>query len=451
MCIASTDSDGIRGGRLQVLRVYHVPPTALPFLEFHFVALETLSAVHYLCCGREAAAAHNVLALIVRTMQRHHPEQVSPRGVGVAVGGRAAALPQEAAGTHTFAGYIGSLEQVKLQKQALQQRAAPEWNLRRRWALNTRSLDLDLDGGWLPSAPQEPEEGAHGAEPGPSPVLHGDGGEGACVLVETLLRQGLAIQTQINDDICGDVELHTIASFLNGTSRLRSVQLQGLNSSERKAFFVNLYHLMVVHACLLVGPPRSASKFVRFFTTMSYECAGELFSLAELEHNILRASMRPPNGVLTKFLIPHSAYDCGLRLPDHRLNFVLNCGSEAGPSGVPIYAASSIGIDSLDAQLDAASTCYLQQLVKVSLAKRTVSVPKMCQLYTADFGGGTEVDMVQCMVAYLKGQKQADLKELLLTPNKLNIRYLPYAYQCRELDHLILDNPSLVAAAGCVQ
>lgn len=434
----------------QVLRVYHVPPTALPFLEFHFVALETLSTVHYLCCGREAAAAHNVLSLIMRTIQRHHPEQVSPRTVDV--GGCAATLPKEAEGTHTFAGYFGSLEQVKLQKQALQQRAAPEWNLRRRWVLNTRSLDLDLDGGWLPSAPQEPEEGAHGTEGGHAPRLHGSVGEGPCALVVALLRQGLAIQTQINDDICGDVELHTIASFLNGTSRLRNVHLQGLNSSERKAFFVNLYHLMVVHACLLVGPPRSASKFVRFFTTMSYECAGELFSLAELEHNILRASMRPPNGVLTKFLIPHSAYDCGLRLPDHRLNFVLNCGSEAGPSGVPIYtASSSSGKDLLDAQLDAASTCYLQQLVKVSLAKRTVTIPKMCQLYTADFGGGTEVDMVQCIVAYLKGQKQADLKELLLTPNKLSIRYLPYVYQCRELDNLILDDPSLIAAVECVQ
>jgi hypothetical protein len=69
----------------------------------------------------------------------------------------------------------------------------------------------------------------------------------------------------------------------------------------------------------------------------SYECAGDVFSIAELEHNILRARMPRPRGALLRFVLPTSRYGVTLEEADYRLTFALNCGSVSLPPSAPVF------------------------------------------------------------------------------------------------------------------
>ena len=98
----------------------------------------------------------------------------------------------------------------------------------------------------------------------------------------------------------------------------------------RKCFFLNLYHLMTAHAQMLFGPPANYLQFVKFLHRSCYElgtccCSGytsgyasgmlssgnqagygdgggggEVLSIAELEHGVLRSAMSPPDQVKTE-------------------------------------------------------------------------------------------------------------------------------------------------------
>jgi Protein of unknown function, DUF547 len=48
---------------------------------------------------------------------------------------------------------------------------------------------------------------------------------------------------------------------------------------ERLALFLNLYHVMILHAYMVLGPPTSALRWASYFTTLCYEVGGEIFRL----------------------------------------------------------------------------------------------------------------------------------------------------------------------------
>ena len=98
----------------------------------------------------------------------------------------------------------------------------------------------------------------------------------------------------------------------------------------RKCFFLNLHHLITAHAQMLFGPPANYLQFVKFLHRSCYElgtccCSGytsgyasgmlssgnqagygdgggggEVLSIAELEHGVLRSAMSPPDQVKTE-------------------------------------------------------------------------------------------------------------------------------------------------------
>lgn len=62
-----------------------------------------------------------------------------------------------------------------------------------------------------------------------------------------------------------------------------------MESDESACLFLNLYHCLLLHAFLVVGVPTTLFKWPTFFGSYSYEAFGDVFSLAELEHCIIRA------------------------------------------------------------------------------------------------------------------------------------------------------------------
>jgi len=53
-------------------------------------------------------------------------------------------------------------------------------------------------------------------------------------------------------------------------------------------FWVNVYHALLQHALVLLGPPRSPRDWASFHSSVSYELFGNVFSLLEIRHCVLR-------------------------------------------------------------------------------------------------------------------------------------------------------------------
>ena len=59
---------------------------------------------------------------------------------------------------------------------------------------------------------------------------------------------------------------------------------------EALAFFLNLYHALLLHALLVLGAPRDATTFSK---QVSYDVCGDVFSLNDLAQCVLRGRLRP--------------------------------------------------------------------------------------------------------------------------------------------------------------
>ena len=63
--------------------------------------------------------------------------------------------------------------------------------------------------------------------------------------------------------------------------------------------------------------------------------------------------------------------------------------------------------------MEAASSCFLADQVKIDKRKKTVFLPKVCDVYRNDFGMGDGiVCLSQCLI-YLEEEEQLDIGSLL--------------------------------------
>jgi hypothetical protein len=80
-------------------------------------------------------------------------------------------------------------------------------------------------------------------------------------------------------------------TFLDRISLLPTIDLKkykNLTENDKICIFLNLYHILLLHSFLVVGIPSTLLKWPSFFNSCSYEAFGDIFSLAELEHCIIK-------------------------------------------------------------------------------------------------------------------------------------------------------------------
>jgi hypothetical protein len=151
--------------------------------------------------------------------------------------------------------------------------------------------------------------------------------------------------------------------FLTLISYLPCIDILSYNFSENEltCILINLYHVMILHSFIVAGPPSTLLRWPSFFNSYSYEAygrisfifffltfsSGDIFSLSELEHCIIKSGLEAPNNLIAQVLIPQSTYDFGLKRKDYRLLWALNCGSVSMPSTIPIFTPTKC-----DEQLD---------------------------------------------------------------------------------------------------
>ncbi|KAG5185203.1 hypothetical protein JKP88DRAFT_180632, partial [Tribonema minus] len=281
-----------------------------------------------------------------------------------------------------------------------------EWRGKNRYILNCRRLHPTTADGAPPEPLEAPPE----------------------QFVSDLLRRVMKLQA---DGVLEGGGSAALVEFLDGTAQLRWLDLSGPGDpSERLALFLNLYHVLLMHAHLLVGPPGSALKAASYFNSLSYEVAGDVLSLAELEHGVIRAPLSAPRQCLSKFFLPSERYAFALTAPEPRVSFALNCGSESGVRGIAVYRGADV-----DRQLDLMSAYFLAATVEVAPARLAVTLPRVLAWFQADFGR-TPLDALRAILKYMTGTKYNALVALLAAADTtpITIKHSHFSWRCRTLE-----------------
>eukprot|EP00752_Nemacystus_decipiens_P007824 g6989.t1 len=227
-----------------------------------------------------------------------------------------------------------------------------------------------------------------------------------------------------------------LVTFLDLACTFREVDLGSLDleSDEAFCFFANLYHLIVRHMLLVLGPPSAAKEWPAIYEQVSYEVGGDVFSLQELEHCVLRGRLpRPILKDLPKRFAPlppegddHYAYSLGKA--DARVSLFLNNGSQSNPTAVVLLSP-----ETLDEQLNRACQAFVDHTVKTDSKRRQILVHKVFQLYARDLQpAATSKDMVRYSLRFAGNAVIHGLSALDVDISQAHIRYHPYLLKCHE-------------------
>jgi len=181
--------------------------------------------------------------------------------------------------------------------------------------------------------------------------------------------------------------------------------------NEAKAFWLNLYNAATVHAVVQHGYPNDALARRTFYGRPLLHIGGEVYSLNQIEHGVLRGNRRVPGSVRKPFGIVDRRKVLALQL-DPRIHFALNCGARSCPA-IRHY----IGSD-LDSLLDQATSAFIEQ--EVQFVDGTLEVSQIFQWYRADF-----VDVKKFIEQF---HQQEHVQEACREPG-VQLRYRPYDWK----------------------
>lgn len=233
-------------------------------------------------------------------------------------------------------------------------------------------------------------------------------------------------------------------SFLDMVSFLPCIDLQkyDLSSDEKVCLLLNLYHTLLLHAVLVAGVPSTVMKWPSFFNSFSYEAFGDVFSLSELEHSVIKGGFST-NGLIPQIMIRQSEYEFKLTMKDFRLLFALNCGSLTMPHSVPVFNPNSLHI-----QLDNCTSNCIQKQLSISRGMGKmfiIRLPLLCQWYENDImqlsndiefsSEFKKSSRILRLLFNFCSKEQKDLMLELITNSKssYSFKYSKFDFRCRIL------------------
>lgn len=148
---------------------------------------------------------------------------------------------------------------------------------------------------------------------------------------------------------------------------------------EARAFWLNLYNALTLHALHAAGIEKTVLERAGFFNSFAYRVSGLDLSLNDIEHGVLRGNRA---ALLSRAPFATDDPRAKLVLPlDARIHFALNCGALSCPP-IRAYTAAK-----LEMQLELATQSYLRS---ARLEGVTVWLPRLLDYYRADFGDPLE-------------------------------------------------------------
>jgi hypothetical protein len=178
---------------------------------------------------------------------------------------------------------------------------------------------------------------------------------------------------------------------------LENVRTEDLPRNEQFAFYINAYNAWTVKLILTGYPGIKSIKdlgsvFKSPWKKKICRIDGDLITLDDIEHNILRPRFRDP-----------------------RVHFAVNCASKGCP---PLRSQPYVG-RMLDQQLNETTTAFINDPDRTRLEGCTLYVSKIFDWFSEDF----DEDVVDFVSKYAEG----DLKENLDAQKKdIKVKYLDY-------------------------
>lgn len=167
------------------------------------------------------------------------------------------------------------------------------------------------------------------------------------------------------DAISGQpAQLNSLVEFI---ADLPATKLESASASERKAFYINAYNLLVIKSVIAKPGLSSPLDVEGFFDAQKHSVAGTALTLNELEKVRLIKEFGDP-----------------------RIHFVLVCAAK----GCPPILAGAYFPDRLESQLQERTVATLNspQFIKLSSLDETFSISELFKWYYQDFGARTETD-----------------------------------------------------------
>jgi len=177
--------------------------------------------------------------------------------------------------------------------------------------------------------------------------------------------------------------------YCNIAALLKFIKPELFSEDKRKAFFINIYNSLTVHAMVYQAQigilPESPVKVPGFWKIHCYNIGGSVYTLDEIEHGVLRANKGHPAAGKSQFEESDPRLKVAQTKLDPRIHFALNCGARSCPP-IRIYTEERI-----DSQLQMATQSFLAQEVNIETKGEKVFEVVMSKLflwYGADFGSG---------------------------------------------------------------
>jgi len=192
------------------------------------------------------------------------------------------------------------------------------------------------------------------------------------------------VSTAFVDQVIHDLP---VQAHLDYFRRLDPERLQKqLDSQKRQlAFWINIYNGYTQYF-LKRDPTAYLKNRSAYFAKDQIDIAGDLVSLEDIEHGVLRrgATIYTLGHVRTLWLRRVFVRRFAVKSVDYRIHFALNCGARSCPPVMP-YTAQA-----LNEQLDAGTRDYLQRELRYDPVKKSIAVPALLRWFSADFEGGSE-------------------------------------------------------------
>jgi glutaredoxin len=190
--------------------------------------------------------------------------------------------------------------------------------------------------------------------------------------------------------------------FDEATCELQKININRLTNEEKLAFHLNTYNLLVKHAFAKLGRPESIIKRDFFFSNISYNIAGDVYSLNDIENGILRGNKKPAGfHIYRSFSSGDPRLDNIIEHPDPRIHFALNCGAKSCPP-VKEYTKEAV-LEEL--RVVAIAFCMSEENVDVDVEKCELRISKLFHWYLYDFAKTEKMLLSEMIPKWLVGEK----------------------------------------------
>lgn len=187
--------------------------------------------------------------------------------------------------------------------------------------------------------------------------------------------------------------------------------------NEKKAFWINIYNILIIHGVIELDIQRSVLEVFRFFARIGYMIGGLYFTPDDIEHGILRANRPNPSLNKKEFHVLDKRRSLCVKAFDPRIHFALVCASSSCPP-IEFYHHDNIG-----RQLDLSARSFINRGgVTLDESKNILYLSQIFKWYEKDFG--KDVDKT---IDYLSNFTKPKIVEYInINRSKLKIKYIPY-------------------------